>query len=82
MVKAVNASNLEYLVEECFTESCGEVVDKTSDTEVVIAYDNLICVEYLTNFESHLSFLKGTCQILYADNRCTDTNIYTSIELG
>ena len=58
MVKRLNAADLEYLVEEGLAESCWEVVDKTSDTEVVVAYDDLVCIEYLADFKSHLSFLE------------------------
>jgi len=82
MVERLNAANLEYLMEEGLAESCGEVVDKTSDTEIVIAYDDLVSVEYLAYFESHLSFLEGTSEVLYTDNGSTDTNIYAGIELA
>ena len=81
MVERVDRAHLEHLVEECLAESGREVGDKASDTEVVVAYDYLVGVEYLADFESHLSLLERACEVLYADNGSTDTNVYAGIEL-
>ena len=82
VVEGLDAAYLEHLVEEGLAEGRGEVVDKTGDTEIVVAYDHLVGVEYLADLESHLSLLEGTGEVLYADNGSTDTNVYAGVELA
>ena len=58
------------------------MIDKSCDTKVIIGNDDLIGIEHLADFKSYLSFLKGTCQILDANNGSTDAHIYSCIELA
>ena len=58
------------------------MIDKARDTEVIIAYDILFGVEYLSDFNSDLSFLKRAREILYAHNGCADPDVHAGKELG
>ena len=82
VVEGFDRALLEYLLKEGFAEGCGEMIDKSCDTEVIVAYDILFGVEYLTYFDSYLRLLEGTCKILNAHNGSTDTDIYLSEEFG
>ena len=66
MVERLNAAHFEHLMEECLAECGGEVIDKTGNSKIVIAYDDLVCVEYLTDLKSYLSLLERACKLLYA----------------
>ena len=82
MVEGFDRTLLEHFLEECLAECCRQVVDKSRDTEVVVAYDVLLGVEYLSDFNCYLRFLERTCEILHADNGGTDTDVDAGEELG
>ena len=81
VVEGLDAALLEYFFEEGVAESCGEMIDKSCDTEVIVAYDVLVRIEYLADLKCGLSLLEGASQILNAYNGSTDTYIYLSEEL-
>ena len=58
------------------------MINKTGDTEVIVAYDSLVRIEHLTYLNSYLCFLEGTGKILYACNGSTDTYVYLCEELA
>ena len=70
VIEGLNGVLLENFLEEGLAQSGREVVDKSCDTEVVVAYDVLVGVEYLSYLEGCLSLLEGACEVLNADYRC------------
>ena len=82
VVEGLDRTLLEHFLEEGLTERCGQVIDKSRDAEVVVAYYVLLGVEYLADFDSYLSFLERACEVLHADNGSTDTDVDAGEELG
>lgn len=58
------------------------MVNKSCDTEVVVAYDVLVGVEYLSYLEGCLSLLEGACEVLNADYRSADADVHLCEELA
>ena len=81
VVKALDAAALEYLMQEGLAEGGRQVIDESCDAEIVVADDDLVCIEYLADLQRGLCFLEGTRQILDAGDRCTDADIHAGIEL-
>ena len=82
MIQGFDATPLEHLVQECFAQSGGQMINQTSNAQIVVAYNDSVRVKYLAHFQRHLGFLKGTSQILYAHDHGTDAHIHTSVELA
>ena len=82
VVEGLNAVLLEHFLEEGFAQGGRQVVDKTRDTEVVVAYDVLVGVEYLSYFQGGLRLLEGARQVLYADNGRAYADIHLGEELA
>ena len=82
VVEGLDRTLLEYFLQECLAESGGEMIDKSRDTEVVVAYYVLFGVEYLADLDSYLRLLERARQILHADNGSADTDIHAGEELG
>ena len=53
MVEGLNRTLLEYFLEEGFAKSRGEVIDKSCDTEIIVADDDLISIQKF--FENNLN---------------------------
>ena len=54
-VERLKATLLEYLLQEHLAKSCGKLIDKSADTEVLVAYDILLCLKYLSYVKSYLT---------------------------
>ena len=82
MVKRFDGILLEYLLQEGFAEGCGKVVDKSCDTQIIVGNDSLIGIEHLSDLQSDLSLLEGTCKILNAHDGCANADIHLGEELA
>ena len=81
-VERFEASLLENLLKEHFAKSGGKLVDKSADSEVLVADDVLLSLKYLTYVESYLSLLVCSCKVLEVVYDSRDTDVDLGIELG
>lgn len=81
-VKCLDASLLEHLGEEHLAKSGRELIYKSADAEVFVAYDILFGIEHLSDLDGDLCLLVGAGKILDALDSGTDTDGYLCIELG
>ena len=81
-VERLEASLLEYLLEEHLAESGRKLIDKSADTEVFVAYDVLLGLENLADVESYLSLLISARKILEVIYYGRNTDIDLGVELG
>ena len=82
VVKRLNGALLEYFLEEGFTKSCGQVINKSCDAQIIIGNNVFVSIKHLTYFKSHLRLLEGTCKVLNAYYGSTDTDIYPCKEFA
>ena len=73
-IRDSNRATLENFFKEHIAECSWKLIDKTSDTEIIIAYNSLFCIEYLTNLKSDLCLFIWTSKVLNALNRSSYTD--------
>ena len=81
LIKALEGTALKYFLEEHFAESGRQLIDKSSDAEVVVADDGLLRIEDLTDLESDLSLFEGRSQTSDVRNQGADTDGALDVEL-
>ena len=79
-VKTFERALLEHLLQEHIAESGRKLIDKTTDAEILIAYDILFGVEYLANLNCDLRFLERAREIFNVVDRGADANRYLRVE--
>ena len=82
VIEGLDGVLLENFLQECLAEGGGQVIDKSCDTQVIVAYDIFVGIEYLTYFQCGLSLLEGASQILHAYDRCADSDIHLCEEFA
>ena len=81
-VESLDGALLEDLVEEHFAEGGGKLINQSADTEVFVADDGFIRIEYASDLESSLRFSVGFGDILDIVNKAADTDGNLGVELG
>ena len=81
LIEALEGTALKYFLEEHFAEGCWQLIDKSSDAEVVVADDGLLRIEDLTDLESDLSLFEGRSQASDVRNQGADTDGALDVEL-
>ena len=81
-VERFDRALLEYFIEEHFTKRGGKLIDQSADTEVFIADDGFIRIEYAANLKSSLRFSVGFGDILDIVNKAADTDGNLGVEFG
>ena len=74
LVEAFNGTFFENFSEEHFTKGGGKLVNKSCDSEIVVADDGFIGIENFSDFKSNLCFFKALCKIF--DSGCGGTDTY------
>ncbi len=81
LIEALEGTALKYFLEEHFAEGCRQLIDKSSDAEIVVANDGLLRIEDLTDLESDLSLFEGRSQASDVRNQGADADGALDVEL-
>ena len=58
LIERFNGASLEHFLQEHIAESCGQLINKSCNTKIVIADDGAFRIEYLADLKSDLSLLE------------------------